>query len=80
MNELTKWYDFKLNLIGLCHYHTTFRRKEVVTSEQIENTGRLENKWVDYYEALCTRCNCNTKFEIEEREDHYKFWTWKIIN
>lgn len=45
---------------------------------KIENTVRIENNWVDYYEAKCTRCN--TMFEIEEREGHYKFWTWKTIN
>jgi hypothetical protein len=52
--------------------------EEVVTSEQIGNAIRLENKWVHYYEALCTRCN--KKFEIEEREGYYNFWAWKINN
>lgn len=45
---------------------------------KIENIVRIENKWVDYYEAFCTRCR--RKFQIEEREGHYKFWTWKKIN
>lgn len=45
---------------------------------KIENTVRIENKWVDYYEAFCLRCHM--KFQIEEREGHYQFWTWKKIN
>lgn len=45
---------------------------------KIEKIVRRENKWVDYYEALCIRC-CK-KFQIEEREGHYKFWTWKKID
>lgn len=44
---------------------------------QIDNTIRIEDKWVDYYEASCTRCN--QKFKIEEREGHYMWWKWERI-
>lgn len=41
----------------------------------IHHTNRIDNKWVDYYEASCTRCE--QKFNIEEREGHYMWWGWK---
>ncbi len=44
---------------------------------KIDNTIRIEDKWVDYYEASCTRCN--QKFKIEEREGHYMWWKWERI-
>ena len=44
---------------------------------RIDNTIRIEDKWIDYYEATCTRCS--QKFRIEEREGHYKWWDWKRI-
>jgi hypothetical protein len=44
----------------------------------IDNIVRIEEKWVDYYEASCTRCQ--QKFQIEEREGHYMWWAWKRIN
>lgn len=44
----------------------------------INNIVRIEEKWVDYYEASCTRCQ--QKFQIEEREGHYMWWAWKRIN
>lgn len=44
---------------------------------KIDNIVRIENKWVDYYEASCTRCS--QKFRIEEREGHYMWWEWKRI-
>ncbi len=44
---------------------------------KIDNIVRIENKWVDYYEASCTRCN--QKFIIEEREGHYMWWKWERI-
>jgi len=44
----------------------------------IKNIVRIEDKWVDYYEASCTRCN--QKFKIEEREGHYMWWNWKKNN
>ena len=43
----------------------------------IDNIVRIEDKWVDYYEAICTRCN--QKFKIEEREGHYMWWKWERI-
>jgi len=36
---------------------------------QIDNIIRIQDKWVDYYKATCTRCN--QQFKIEEREGHY---------
>ena len=44
----------------------------------IRNITRIDGKWVDYYEASCTRCQ--QKFQIEEREGHYMWWAWKRIN
>lgn len=44
---------------------------------QLDNIVRVEDKWVDYYEASCTRCN--QKFKIEEREGHYMWWKWEKI-
>jgi hypothetical protein len=45
---------------------------------RINNIVRIEEKWVDFYEASCTRCQ--QKFKIEEREGHYMWWSWKRIN
>ena len=44
----------------------------------INNTVRIDGKWVDYYEVTCTRCQQN--FQVEEREGHYKWWGWKRVN
>jgi len=44
---------------------------------KIDNIIRIEDKWVDYYEATCTRCN--QKFRVEEREGHYMWWAWRRI-
>lgn len=44
----------------------------------IDNIVRIEGNWIDYYEASCTRCH--QKFQIEEREGHYMWWTWKRIS
>jgi len=44
---------------------------------KINNIVRIEDNWVDYYEASCTRCN--QKFKIEEREGHYMWWKWERI-
>jgi hypothetical protein len=45
---------------------------------EINNIVRIDGKWVDYYDARCTRCQ--QKFQIEEREGHYMWWAWKRIN
>lgn len=42
---------------------------------RITHIERIENKWVDFYEAECTRCN--QKFKIIEREGHYMWWSWE---
>jgi len=44
---------------------------------RIDKTVLLEGKWVDFYEAVCTRCE--QKFKILEREGHYMWWKWEII-
>jgi hypothetical protein len=45
---------------------------------EINNIVRIDGKWIDYYEASCTRCQ--QKFQIEEREGHYVAWEWRRIN
>lgn len=49
--------------------------KEYLRITKIE---RIENKWIDFYEAQCNRCN--QKFKIIEREGHYMWWSWEKIN
>lgn len=44
---------------------------------KIHNITRIEDKWVEYYEASCTRCN--QQFKIEEGESHYMWWEWKRV-
>lgn len=45
---------------------------------KILNIVKLDDTWVDYYEASCTRCN--QKFKIEKRFGHYVWWTWQRIS
>jgi len=53
------------------------------TDEQEENrlkineTVHIESKWVDYYLCECTQCQ--STFKVEEREGHYMWWSWKIV-
>ena len=38
---------------------------------------RIEEKWIDYYKVQCLKCT--TKYKVEEREGHYKFWYWEKL-
>jgi hypothetical protein len=44
---------------------------------QILSTTRIENKWVDYYSAVCKKCG--QEFKIIEREYHYTWWGWTPV-
>lgn len=43
----------------------------------ILGTEFIEEKWINYYNVECLRCK--TKYKVEEREGHYKFWYWKKL-
>ncbi|QQS04428.1 MAG: hypothetical protein IPK50_19380 [Fibrobacterota bacterium] len=45
---------------------------------RIDQTVFLEDPWVDYYCATCTRCS--QKFRISERYGHYQFWGWSRVD
>ena len=59
--------------------HDSMNPKDEVEKGFLEilNTVKLDDTWIDYYEASCTRCN--QKFKIEERFGHYMWWTWQRI-
>ena len=43
----------------------------------IQETVRIENKWVDYYLVICKKCR--QKYKVLEREGHFMWWDWKAI-
>jgi len=43
----------------------------------IEDTIRIEDKWVDFYVCRCLKCG--QKFKTIEREGHYIWWNWTKI-
>jgi hypothetical protein len=53
------------------------QREEKSGNVRIIETHYLEGGWVENYVAECTVCG--TRFEIEERESHYTWWSWKIV-
>jgi hypothetical protein len=44
---------------------------------KIHTITRIEEKWVEFYKASCTRCH--QQFKIEEAESHYMWWDWKRV-
>lgn len=44
---------------------------------QINSIHKIEDIWVDFYLATCTRCQ--QPFKILEREGHYMWWEWMKV-
>ncbi len=44
---------------------------------EINKTIRMEYGWIDYYEVKCKKCN--KKYKVEERDGHYTFWNWIVL-
>lgn len=69
--------DCPCQLLGI-HDCMDPKRQVDIGYLKISNIERIENKWVDFYEARCTRCN--QKFKIIERVGHYMWWSWEKVN
>lgn len=41
---------------------------------QINSICKIEDNWVDFYLATCTRCH--QPFKIMEPVGHYMWWEW----
>lgn len=66
----------------LCHLYPEYLMYNPKTEEQegnvrIVSVHYLEGGWVDTYTCECTICR--TVFRVEERESHYMWWGWKIV-
>lgn len=44
----------------------------------LESTSYLEDKRVDFHVCRCTACG--QRYRVEEREYHYTWWGWKILD
>ena len=59
-------------------YECTNPNKEAEKGNvKIIDIAYMEDKWIDYYLVECLRCN--QKFNVIEREGHYKWWEWTMI-
>jgi len=45
---------------------------------EITETELIDEKWVENYLAECNKCG--RRFEIIERESHYRWWGWKVLD
>ena len=55
--------------------HGVDPNKEVVKGNvKINETVRIDGKWVDYYTVSCEKCL--EEYKVIEREGHYMWWEW----
>lgn len=53
--------------------------REVSTgSVQVLATQYLQAQWVDHYRCGC--CLCQRQFRVEERDYHYTWWRWSLLD
>ena len=66
----------------LCHLYPGYlmydpHKEATAGNVRIDETTYTDGKWVDAYFCTCTVCA--TRFRVEEREYHYTWWGWKIV-
>lgn len=55
--------------------HGVDPKKEVEKDNVLINeTERIDDRWITYYLLNCKKCE--QKFKVEEGESHYRWWSW----
>jgi hypothetical protein len=66
----------------LCHLYPEYPMYNPVKEAEVGNIGidriaYFQDSRVDAY--LCSCTSCGTHFRVEEREGHYTWWGWTIV-